>query len=192
MKRKAGKDAAGARARLREFFLQNLGKVVDTATLGKVAGISEYARRIRELRDIEGFKILSYRDRSDLKPRQYLLIEPRPRPVIARGIDQKKRTRILARNGYTCQVCGGGGGEPHPFDSGRRVRLQIDHFVPKKDGGTDDDANLRVLCSVCNESRSNLEVPLAQQSINLIGLIRRAPRNVQLEILGLLKNKFEK
>ena len=186
------KDDAGARARLREFFIQNLGKVVDTATLGKIAGISEYARRIRELRDIEGFKILSYRDRSDLKPRQYLLLDPRPRPVIGRGIDQKKRARILVRNGYTCQVCGAGGGEPHPFDPGRRVRLQIDHVVPKKEGGTDDDNNLRVLCSVCNEGRSNLEVPPSHQAINLMGLMRRASRNVQLEILGFLKNKFEK
>ena len=167
-----------------------MGWVVSTKTLRRVAGISDYARRIRELRNDEGYRILTHNDRDDLKPGQYLLENPHPRPVVAGGIDAQKRARILARNGYTCQACGLGAGDPDPLDPERRVRLHIDHIVPKKEGGTDDDTNLRALCSVCNEGRSNLEVPLPQQAINLLGLVRRAPRDVQLGVLKFLRNKF--
>ncbi|QOJ37166.1 MAG: HNH endonuclease [Nitrospira sp.] len=153
--------------------------------------ILTYQRRIRELRGKEGYKILTHRDRDYLKPGQYLLEDPHPMPVIATGIDQKKRARILSRNGYTCQVCGAGGGEVDPYGSSRRVRLQIDHIIPKKEGGTDQDENLRVLCSTCNEGRSNLEKPPDELVLNLLEKIRRAPRKVQLEVLRFLKSKFE-
>ena len=188
MARKVGKDAA--RSRLREFFLRNIGRVVDTKTLRRTAGISEYARRIRELRNDEGYRILTHNDRADLKPGQYLLEDPHPKPIVGRGVDAQKRARILARNGYTCQACGLGAGDTDPMFPERRVRLHIDHIIPKKEGGTDDDSNLRVLCSVCNEGRSNLEVPPSQQAIHLLGLIRRAPRNIQLELLNFLQRKF--
>lgn len=180
-----------ARTQLREFFLKNVGRVVDTKTLREVAGISEYARRIRELRNDEGYRILTHHDRVGLKPGQYILEDPHPRPVLAGGIDAQKRARILARNGYTCQACGLGAGDPDPLDPERRVRLHIDHVIPKKEGGTDDDSNLRVLCSVCNEGRSNLEIPPAQQAINVMGLIRRAPRDIQLQVLEFLTRKFK-
>ncbi len=50
----------GARDRIRNFFVSNVGKVVTTQKIRKIAGISEYARRIRELRDEEGFQIKSH------------------------------------------------------------------------------------------------------------------------------------
>ncbi|MEQ9467061.1 MAG: hypothetical protein RLN88_06580 [Ekhidna sp.] len=62
------KASKGARAKLREFFLENIGKKLDSNTLREVAGISEWARRVRELRNEEGLDILTHNDRSDLKP----------------------------------------------------------------------------------------------------------------------------
>ena len=42
--------AGGARARLRAYFLANIGRMLDSAELRPVAGnISEWARRVREL-----------------------------------------------------------------------------------------------------------------------------------------------
>ena len=47
----SGKGKDGARAKLRAHFLSNLGRVMDSEELRAVAGgISEWARRVRELR----------------------------------------------------------------------------------------------------------------------------------------------
>lgn len=48
-----------ASARLREYLLANLGKVLDGDELAGVAGISEWARRLRELEKEEGWSIIA-------------------------------------------------------------------------------------------------------------------------------------
>ena len=63
----------GSRDKLRKHFLENLGEVLDSDTLREIAGISEWARRVRELRNEEGYQVLTHNDRSDLKPGQYIL-----------------------------------------------------------------------------------------------------------------------
>lgn len=103
----------GARARLRAHFLSNIGRVMDSAELRPIAGnISEWARRVRELRTNEGFLILTHNDRADLKPGQYLLESAKPQPAFARGISKEARAFVLDRNGFTCQMCGAVAGEP--------------------------------------------------------------------------------
>jgi len=58
-----------ARSKLRAYFLVNIGKVLSAEELRVISGnVSEWARRIRELRDEEGYQILSHNDRSHLKP----------------------------------------------------------------------------------------------------------------------------
>lgn len=44
----------GSRAKLREFFNANIGKILDSDILREVAGTSEWGRRVRELRNEEG------------------------------------------------------------------------------------------------------------------------------------------
>lgn len=52
------KTQSGARAKLRKHFLKNIGKIMDSSELQEVAGgITEWARRIRELRNEEGYQI---------------------------------------------------------------------------------------------------------------------------------------
>lgn len=181
----------GARTKLRVFFKQNVGRVVGAKELQKIARISEWARRIRELRDQEGMDIQTHNDRSDLKPGQYVLMSLKPRTSFGRGIAADQRTRILIRNGMTCQICGIGVGEPYPDYPSKKARLHVDHINPLSQGGTNEDGNLRTTCSRCNEGRSNLFKP-AGETIQLVGLIRRTPRKVQLELLRFLKNKFPK
>ena len=56
----APKKRTGARTKLRQYFLKNLGRVMGSDELREVAGgITEWARRVRELRNEEGFQILS-------------------------------------------------------------------------------------------------------------------------------------
>jgi len=180
-----GRGAKGARIRLRKFFEANVGKVVTKEQLSKVAKIYEWARRIRELRDDEGMQIQSHHDNPGLKPGEYRLLSLKRTPRVSHKIDAKLRVRILERNGFTCQQCGATGADPDPLDPRRHLRLHIDHIDPN---GPSEETNLRVLCSACNEGRSNLSVP--RSTINLLAAIRRSSRDDQLKAYEWLQTKF--
>ncbi len=180
----------GARIKLRAFFEKHLGTVVTTKQLSDAAGIHDYQRRIRELRDEDGMQILSHNDREELKPNEYLLETLELRPVIARSVSDKLRRQILDRNGYTCQVCGAGAGEESGCEAGKKCRLQIDHNIPISQGGTDEEHNLRAVCVWYNKDKANLKVPTARDAISVMALIRRQPRKVQQEVYEFLAKKL--
>lgn len=181
----------GARSKLRLHFLANLNKVMDSAELRMVAGdISEWARRVRELRTEEGYQILTHHDRAELKPGQYLLESPKPQPAFARAISKETRAFVLDRNGFTCQMCGAVAGEPHPYDPTRKTRLHIGHVIDKSMGGSDEAANLKAICSVCNEGAAN--ITLQRPDLNkLMVQVRRATALDQRELLRWLQTKFK-
>jgi len=180
----------GARAKLRAYFLAYIGQILESQELQQIAGgASEWARRVRELRTEEGFQILTHNDRSDLKPGQYLLLDPKPIPAFERSISKEVRAYVLDRNGFTCQMCGAVAGEPHPYDSTRKTRLHIGHIIDKSVGGSDVATNLRAICSVCNEGAKNLTLDRPSQQKLLIQ-IRRATTADQLAALHWLLAKF--
>ena len=182
----------GARDNLRAHFLNNIGKVMGSDELRRVAGgTTEWGRRVRELRTEEGYQILTHNDRDDLKPGQYILLDPAPKPAFERAISKETRAYVLDRNGFTCQMCGAVAGEPHPYDPTRRTRLHLGHVIDKSLGGTDDASNLRAICSVCNEGASNLTLQRPRAD-KLLVQIRRAPSPDQLEVLKWLVSKFPK
>jgi HNH endonuclease len=182
----------GARDQLRDYFLSNIGKVLDSEELRIASGgISEWARRVRELRNEEGYQILTHNDRSELKPGQYLLLTAKPEPAFERGISKETRAIVLDRNGFTCQMCGAGAGEPHPFDPSRKTRLHLGHIIDKSMGGTDDPSNLRAVCSICNEGASNV-TPDRPSVMKLKAQIRKARGDDQLELLKFLIDKYPK
>ena len=186
----SNKGRRGARERLREHFLLHVGRVMDGDELRPIAnGISEWARRIRELRDEEGYQIYTHHDRSDLKPGQYLLISAKPSPAFERDISKETRALVLDRNGFTCQMCGAVAGEPHPANPAQKTRLHIGHIIDKSMGGSDDPSNLRATCSICNEGAKNLTLdrPSLQK---LLIQIRRATGGDQVQVLGWLISKF--
>ena len=179
----------GARDRLREYFLKHIGRVMGSEELRQVGKITEWARRVRELRTEEGYQILTHNDRDDLKPGEYLLLNPQPEPAFERTISKETRALVLDRNGFTCQMCGAVAGEPHPYDSKRRTRLHIGHIVDKSLGGSDDPSNLRSICSVCNEGASNVTLPRPSLQ-KLLVQVRRAAIADQRQVLDWLKKKF--
>jgi hypothetical protein len=179
----------GSRAKLREFLYAHVGEILDSETLRKVAATSEWARRIRELRNEEGMDIVTHNDRSNLKPGQYMLLSEKPLPAFERGISKELRAQVLDRNGFTCQMCGVAAGEPHPYDHGRKTRLHIGHIVDKSMGGKDELSNLRAVCSVCNEGASNLTLN-RPDAIKLLAQVRRAPGKDQLDVLEWLIKKY--
>ena len=186
-----GSGARGARAKLRAYFLANVGRILSADELRNVAnGSSEWGRRVRELRGEEGYQILTHNDLHTLKPGQYLLETPAPQPAFAREISKETRAIVLERNGFTCQMCGAVAGEVHPYDPvGRKTRLHIGHILDKSKGGTDDLPNLRALCSICNEGAQNI-TPMRPDLKQLMINIRRATSEDQLKALEWLIKKF--
>ncbi|MBT9161014.1 MAG: Type-2 restriction enzyme KpnI [Dehalococcoidia bacterium] len=181
-----------ARDRLLAHFLANIGRVMDGDELRPVSGnISEWARRVRELRTEQGYLILTHNDRADLKPGQYLLENPKPQPAFERAISAGTRAFVLDRNGFTCQMCGAVAGEAHPNDPSRKTRLHIGHIIDKSMGGSDDAANLRAICSVCNEGASNATMT-RPDLLKLMTQIRRATAVDQFEAMRWLMRKFPK
>lgn len=182
----------GSKKRIREFLRSRVGKVVTSIEIRDAAGtsVSEWARRVRELREQEGWKILTHHDASYLKPGQYILTELPPEHVVRfdRGISAKLRAEVLDRNGFTCQMCGLTPGDIDPSTS-RKVRLHIGHIKDKSLGGKDELSNLRTLCSTCNQGAKNVtgEKPSA---IWLLSQVRRAGQDEQRAVLGWLQKKF--
>jgi 5-methylcytosine-specific restriction protein A len=73
----------------------------------------------------------------------------RPTPS-QRGYDYawaaKIRPAILRRDDFQCTEPGC-----------PNVATQVDHIVPKSQGGTDDEANLRSVCRPCHDRKSGKE-----------------------------------
>ena len=180
----------GARKKLQDYFLAHVGEVLDAYTLRKVAGgITELARRVRELRQSDGMNIHTDKDDSALSPGQYMLVDAKPLPVFASAISKEDRAFVLDRNGFTCQMCGAAAGEPHPTNPNMKTRLHIGHIKDLSDGGKSEPNNLRALCSVCNEGAQNITLP-RPEFIKLIAQVRRARGDIQLNVLSWLIRKY--
>lgn len=170
--------------------MNNLGKVIESKDIQKASGGAvEWARRVRELRNEDGYQILSHKDRADLKPNQYLLETIKRVPAFARSISKETRAWVLERNGYTCQMCGVAAGDPDPLGGNRTVRLTMGHIIDKSKGGDDTPQNLRAVCTNCNEGLQNTALPKPDQ-IHLLAQIRRAKIQDQEVVLDWLLQKF--
>lgn len=182
--------ASGSKELILKYFLANVGKILEAKQIQKASGGAvEWARRVRELRNEEGYQILSHKDRSDLKPCQYLLETTRRVPAFKRGISKETRAWVLERNGYTCQMCGVAAGDTDPLGGPRTVRLTIGHIIDKSKGGDDTSQNLRAICTSCNEGLQNTALPKPDQ-VFLLSQIRRATIADQEIVLKWLLKKF--
>lgn len=181
----------GSKELILNYFLANIGKVLESKEIQTVSGGAvEWARRVRELRNEEGYQILSNKDRADLKPGQYLLETTVRVPAFKRGISKETRAWVLERNGYTCQMCGVAAGDPDPLGGSRPVRLTMGHIKDKSKGGDDTPQNLRAICTNCNEGLQNTAVPKPDQ-IYLLSQARRATIDDQRVLLEWLLQKFK-
>ena len=184
----------GAKERIRQFLMSRVGEVVTALQLQEAVGhsITEWARRLRELREDEGWLIRSHVDDPTLKPGEYRL-ESSPPNIgeysFTRPISKRVRAQVLERNGYTCQMCGAGAGDPDAENPGRTVRLHMGHIVDKSHGGRDTLSNLRVLCSTCNQGARNI-VQEPPSWAWLLSQLRRANVEDQRQAYEWLRRKF--
>ena len=179
---------------LKSMFLAHKGEILTSAQLQEAIGKgrTEWARRVRELRAEEGWPIETNNDSDDLRPGQYRLTGNPPGPGeyrFSRSVSQAQRTRILERNGYTCQACGAG--LEDKTSNGRPVRLVIDHHEAYIHDGPTEDANLRVLCQECNQGSKDLAVQPPSWKW-LLSQVRRAKREDQVRVLEQLEKKFRR
>jgi 5-methylcytosine-specific restriction protein A len=57
------------------------------------------------------------------------------------GVEQRRRIRV--RDSYSCRHCS------------RALRVgEVDHIKPLEHGGTNDDDNLQLLCSICHKIKT--------------------------------------
>ena len=184
-------DEIGSKKKILNYFLANIGKVLESRDIQAASGgVVEWARRVRELRNEDGYQILSHKDRADLKPNQYLLETDKRVPAFTRNISKETRAWVLERNGYTCQMCGLAAGDPDPYAPARTVRLTMGHIIDKSLGGDDSSQNLRAVCSNCNEGLQNTAPPKPDRAY-LLGQIRRATISDQKAVLDWLMQKFK-
>lgn len=62
---------------------------------------------------------------------------------------RKLRARILKRDHYQCQA--------HKRQGMDVAAQEVDHIVPKAQGGSDDPANLEALCAPCHRAKTAAE-----------------------------------
>jgi hypothetical protein len=155
-------------------------------------GVSEWAGRIRELRDDENWPILTHNNCTDLKPGQYLLKEAPPeKPAVKlrRPISATLRAKVLDRDGFTCHMCGIAPGDIDQATN-RMARLEITQIKDMRHAGKDGLANLRALCSTCNRGAKNITAkkPTARWLVSLIG---QSNQDEQLAVLKSLGKKLD-
>ena len=180
----------GSKQLILEFFLHNIGKVVTSKEIQAASGGAvEWARRVRELRNEDGYQILSHKDRASLKPNQYLMETIDRVVAFPRDVSKETRAWVLERNGYTCQMCGVASGDPDPLGGNRTVRLTMGHIIDKSKGGADSPDNLRAVCTNCNEGLQNTALPKPDR-IHLLAQVRRATIQDQRALLEWMLQKF--
>lgn len=131
-----------ARDRILEYLQARVGRVVSGDVLSYVSEINEWARRLRELRDEQGWPISSFHDRPELRPEEYVLESLEQISKNLRAVSASTRKAVFERDEYRCRACGA---VPGPG-----VWLEPDHVVEVAEGGGHNADNLVTVCHRCH------------------------------------------
>ena len=93
----------------------------------------------------------------------------------------KKRARIYARDGHTCQYCG------RSIYEDAAMRLTLDHVVPRELGGTNDATNLVTACLSCNSSKQDKSV---REFVQILADRGVDPDAIQRRVRNALRRKL--
>lgn len=140
--------------RIEALFLDNIGTILTREQILQAAQDpntgkepENWHQRLSELRTDEGYTILSWRNRGDLKVQEYLMPHAEKRAKAGRRVRPTDETwmRVLERAKLRCEwkeggeVCGLAAGEPDPVGGGT-VKLTPDHMRPHSvDPASDPD-----------------------------------------------------
>lgn len=144
------KKKTGARDRILAYLKENVGQKVSGDEIRQVAGISEYARRVRELRhEHGGWQISTGMNRANLRPNEYVLENLEQKPVFER-MNAKIWDEVLKRDNFTCQNCLWSKDDPQ---TNNRRFLEVHHKDPVRAHGKPEVTNLITLCNVCHDAQ---------------------------------------
>jgi len=124
-----------AKNKLLTYFIENVEKSIERNALAKIAGIYEWTRAIRTLRQ-EGWSIKALPNGYRLESLNKNII-----PDKRHKISRKSRYIILFLNDSTCQNCG------RKIIDG--IKLEVYCRKPLEQGGTNNLSNLWALCEEC-------------------------------------------
>lgn len=148
-------DATSAKARIARFLKANQRQAVTTEQISRVAGINDYTRRIRELRNENGFIIATSRTNAELDPNEYVLVEVRDTTKKNR-LSSKRRDEYLEKQ-PCCEKCGFDPREHNSDDVDGNRYLEVDHIEPYENfdssAEANRDENLQTLCNVCHNAK---------------------------------------
>ena len=97
-------SSVGSRERIRVYLMHHVQTVISAKELEVVSGVSEYGRRVRELRVQDGYKILTGHSNDpelgiSLAPNEYFLLEIKPDKQAAHRWHIANRIRREAKGG---------------------------------------------------------------------------------------------
>jgi len=106
-------------------------------------GYKDVFRRVRELQGEEGLiGLIKHKTKYQLQ-HSAISTKREPRRTIGQGVGRE----IALKQGSRCAVCG----VPVAVNGDR---VDLDHRVPRRRGGTSYPGNLQVLCVACNNAKS--------------------------------------
>lgn len=192
--------------RIEALFLDNVGKVlareqiIEAATdltTGKAP--ENWHQRLSELRTDDGYTILSWRNRGDLKVQEYLMPSIEKRPGVGKRVKPTDATwrHVLERAGYKCEWneagerCGLTQGVKDPVGGGT-IRLTPDHKLPHsinpKADPTDPD-QWQALCGRHQVVKKNYWDSQTGK-LNVYAVVQAAPRKEKEQVFEFLLEHF--
>lgn len=148
-------NSESAKERIAMYLKHRQRQPVKSAELARIAGIKDYTRRIRELRNERGFIIATSRTNAELAADEYVLVE-------VRDVEDKRRLDSSTRDDYieeqsSCEKCGFDPQEHNSDDIDGNRYLEVDHIKAYENFDSaeeaNDKSNLQTLCNVCHNSK---------------------------------------
>jgi hypothetical protein len=199
-------DQKSVKKRIEAFFLDNIGKIITREQLVEVARDPEtgetrenWHQRLSELRTDEGYTILSWRNRGDLKVSEYLMPHAKKRRTAKKRVLIKPETwlEVLKRADYACEwnddgtPCGLKEGDTDPVGGGT-VKLTPDHKTPhskKADIDADNPDEWRALCGRHQVVKKNYWDGRTGK-LNVYAIVQAAPEEEKREVYEFLRAYF--
>jgi hypothetical protein len=192
--------------RIEALFLDNVGKILTREQIIEVAtdpstgqAPENWHQRLSELRTDNGYTILSWRNRGDLKVQEYLL------PHTEKRVGASKRTKptdatwltVLERAKYRCEwneggiKCGLAHGDRDPVGGGT-VKLTADHKRPHSVDPLSDPADPEQWQALCGRHQVVKKNYWDNQSgkLNVYAVVQAAQRKEKQEVFKFLLEHF--
>jgi len=192
--------------RIEAVFLDNIGKIltreqiIDVSIDPKTGKQPEnWHQRLSELRTDDGYTILSWRNRGDLKIQEYLMPHKKKRQVAGKRVKPTDATwlKVLKNADYACEWsegcrrCSLKDGDIDPIGGGR-VKLTADHKNPHSlnpNADPKDTSQWQVLCGRHQVTKKNYW-DSGTGKLNTYAIVQFAPEKEKQKIFAFLLEYF--